>query len=142
MSNTNQILCCVNGKLPENGSTRVGLTIQVRLLKPLEGETVVVYFNTRMERLDHELDEDDFNNFVDQLISQLNVYYSGGSDWVVETLLAVEVKVAPPVRESGSSFIPTPPILSGLTRSILNVENKKMFSVFSIGSIASSEKRP
>ena len=125
VSNTNQILSFINGKLPENGSTRVGLTIHVRLLKPLEGETVVVYFHTRMERLGHELDEDDFNNFVDQLVSQLNVYCSGGSDWVVETLLAVEVKVAAPVRESGSSFIPTPAILSGLTRSILNVKNKK-----------------
>ena len=78
-----------------------------------------------MERLGHELDEDDFNNFVEQLISQLNVYCSGGSGWVVETLLAVEVKVAAPVRESGSSFIPTPAILRGLTRSILNVKNKK-----------------
>ena len=89
VSNTNQILSFIDGKLPENGSTRVGLTIHVRLLKPLEGETVVVYFHTRMERLGHELDEDDFNNFVDQLVSQLNVYCSGGSGWVVETLLAV-----------------------------------------------------
>ena len=111
MSNTNQILSFINEKLPENGSTRVGLTIHVQLLKPLEGETVVFYFHTRMERLGHELDEDDFNNFVEQLISQLNVYCSGGSGWVVETLLAVEVKVAAPVRESGSSFIPTPAIL-------------------------------
>ena len=125
VSNTNQILSFINGKLPENGSTRVGLTIHVRLLIPLEGETVVVYFHTRMERLSHELDEDDFNNFVDQLISLLNVYQSGGSDWVVETLLAVEVKVAAPVRESDSSFIPTPATLSGLTKSILNVKNEK-----------------
>ena len=54
----------------------------------------------------------------------MNVYSSGGSGWVVDTLLAVEVKVAAPVRQSGSSFIPMPATLSGLSRSILNVRNK------------------
>ena len=141
VSNTNQILSFINRKLPVNGSTRISLTIHVRLLKPLGGETVVVYFHTRMDRLGHELDLDEFKNSVDQLISQLNVYCSGCSGWVVETLLAVEVKVATHVRESGSSFIPTPAILSGLTRSILSVKNQKVyvFPVFSIGSIVSSE---
>ena len=124
VSNNKQILSFINNKLPINGSSRVGLTIHVRLLKPLEGETVIAYFHTKMERLGHELQDDDFNNFVDQLISQMNVYCSGGSGWVVDTLLAVEVKVAAPVRQSGSSFIPMPATLSGLSRSILNVRNK------------------
>ena len=69
---------------------------------------MIAYFYSKLERLGHELQDDDFNNFVDQLISQMNVYCSGGSGWVVDTLLAVEVKVAAPVRQSGSSFIPTP----------------------------------
>ena len=125
VSNTNQIRSSINGKLPENGSTRVRLTIHVRSVKPLEGETVVAYFHTRMERLGFELVEDDFNIFVNQLVSQLSVFCSGKFGWVVETLLGVEVKVAAPVRESGSSFNPTPAILSDLTRSILNVKNKK-----------------
>ena len=124
VSNNKQILSFINNKLPINESSRVGLTIHVRLLKPLEGETVIAYFHTKMERLGHELQDDDFNNFVDQLISQMNVYCSGGSGWVVDTLLAVEVKVAAPVKQSGSSFIPTPATLSGLSRSILNVRNK------------------
>ena len=76
-----------------------------------------------MKRLAHDIDEDDFNNFFGQLISQMIVYCSGGSGWVVETILAVEAKIAAPVRESGSSFIPTPAILSGLLRSIFNVKN-------------------
>lgn len=124
VSNTNPILSFINNKLPSNGSTRVGLTIHVQLTKPLEGETVIVYFHTRMERFGHELIEDDFNHFVDQLISQLNVFCTGGSGWVVETLLAVEIKVASPVNDSGSSFIETPELLRGLGNSILNIKNK------------------
>ena len=77
-----------------------------------------------MEPLGHELQDDDFNNFVDQLISQMKVYCSGGSGWVVDTLLAVEVEVEAPMRRSGSSFIPTLATLSGLSRSILNDRNK------------------
>ena len=130
VSNNKQILSFINNKLPINGSSRVGLTIHVRLLKLLEGETVIAYFHTKMERLGHELQDDDFNNFFDQLISQMNVYCSVGSGWVVDTLLAVEVKVAAPVKQSGSSFIPTPATLSGLSRSILNVRNKSDYLCF------------
>ena len=65
-----------------------------------------------MERLGHDLQDDYFTNFVDHQISQMNVCCSGGSGLVVDTLLAVEVKVATPMRQSGSSFIPTPATLS------------------------------
>ena len=85
---------------------------------------MIAYFLTKMERLGHELQDDDFNHSVDQLISQMKVYCSGASGWVVDTLLPVEVKVAASVRQSGSSFIPTPATLSGLSRSILKVRNK------------------
>ena len=78
-----------------------------------------------MERFGHEVIEDDYNHFVDQLISQLNIYCTAGSGWVVESLLAVEIKVAAPIRETGSSYIETPASLSGLRRSILNVKNKR-----------------
>ena len=85
---------------------------------------MIAYFHTKMEPLGHELQDDDFNNFVDQLISQKKVYCSGGSGWVVDTRLAVEVEVEAPMRRSGSSFIPTLATLSGLSRSILNDRNK------------------
>ena len=78
-----------------------------------------------MERFGHEVIEDDYNHFVDQLISQLNIYCTAGSGWVVELLLAVEIKVAAPIRETGSSYIETPASLSGLRRSILYVKNKR-----------------
>ena len=85
---------------------------------------MIMFFHTKMKRLGHELQDDDFNKFVDHLISQTNVYCSGGSGWVVDTMLAVELKVAGPMRQSGSCFIPTPATLNGLLTSILNVRNK------------------
>ena len=73
-------------KLPFHGSNRVGITIHVKLCKPLEEERVTVYFHSPMERVAHELVQDDFINMINAIISQLNVYCYGGSGWVVETL--------------------------------------------------------
>ena len=69
-----------------HGSNRVGITIHVKLCKPLEEENVTVYAHSPMERVAHELVQDDSINMIDALISQLNVHCSGGSGWVVETL--------------------------------------------------------
>ena len=77
-----------------------------------------------MERFGHEVIEDDYNHFVDQLISQLNIHCTASSGWVVESFLAVEIKVAV-IMETRSSYIETPASLSGLRRSILNVKNKR-----------------
>ena len=38
ISNTNHIISFINAKLPDDGSSRIGLTIYVQLCKPLEGE--------------------------------------------------------------------------------------------------------
>ena len=65
-----------------------------------------------MERLGHELQDNDFNNFVDQLISQMNVSCSGGSGWVVGAPRAVVVKSPLPWdNPSHRSFQRLPPWL-------------------------------
>ena len=94
ISNTKPNITFINAKLSEDGISRISLTIHVQLCKPLESEKVVVYFHTRMERFGREVIEDDYNHFVDQLISQLNIYFTACSGLVVESLLAVEIKVA------------------------------------------------
>ena len=125
ISNAKHYVTSINAKLPDDGSSRIGQTFHVQLCKPREGEKVVVYFHTKMEQFGHEDFEDDYNHFVDQLISQWNFYCTAGCGWVVASLLAVEIKVAATIRETGSSYIETPASLSGLRGSILNVQNKR-----------------
>ena len=59
ISNTKHIITFINAKLPDDESSRIGVTIHVQLCEPLEGERVVVYFHTRMERFGHEVIKDD-----------------------------------------------------------------------------------
>ena len=80
------IISFVNEKLLFHGSNRVGITIHVKLCKPLEEECVTVCFHSPTERVAHELVQDDFISIIDALVSQLKVYCSGGSAWVVETM--------------------------------------------------------
>ena len=71
--------------------------------------------------------EEEYTNMIDALISQLNVYCSGGSGWVTETLLILEIRMAGPYRESASSFIDMPSELKDVPRSLLNIKNQDEF---------------
>ena len=54
-------------------------------------------------------------------MSKLNVLASCGSGWWIESLQSVEVKTATCQTLKGSSYIETPIILKGLSKSLLNV---------------------
>ena len=125
-SSEESIISFVNEKLPFHRSNRVGIT-DVKLCKPLEEERVTVYFHSPMERVAHELVQEDFINMIDAIISQLNVYCSGGSGWVVETLKTLEIRIAGPFKGTASSFIETPAELKNVYRSLLNIKNKDEF---------------
>ena len=60
-----------------------------------------------MERVAHELVQDDFIKMIDAIISQPNVYCSGGSGWIVETLKTLEIRIGGPFKGTASSFIET-----------------------------------
>ena len=126
-SSEKSIISFLDEKLPFHGSNRVGITIHVKLLKPLEEESVIVYFPSPMERVAHELVQEDFINMIDAITSQLNVYCSGGSGWVAETLKILEIRIAGPFKGTASSFIETPAELENVYRSLLNIKNKDEF---------------
>ena len=56
-------------------------------------------------------------------MTQLNVFATGGSGWVVEILKQLQIKTACG-NVTGGSYIETPPILKRLKLSIFNVVNK------------------
>ena len=62
---------------------------------------------------------------MDALMTQLNVFATGGSEWVVGTVTRMEIKTVSCSKVTGGSYIETPPILKPLNRWIMNVVNKR-----------------
>ena len=102
-----------------------GLTICVKLEKPLENETVDAFFNSPMGRISCKISDDEYMKHMDALMSQLNVFATGGSGWVVKTLSRLEIKTVCCDNVTGSSYTETPALLKTLKRSLLNVVNKR-----------------
>ena len=88
------------------------------------GDNVNPYFSTRLIRVVESIDECDINELVDQLLRQLKVFFSGGSGWVLEKFLSLDIKVCKSKSLGGSSFIPTPTKLARFRYSILNIKNR------------------
>ena len=120
-----EIISFINDKLSNVHMTRVGLCMQVKLVKPLTGETTEPFFNTVLLSLAQVVTEDDVYNLIDQIISQLNIFSTGGSGWIVEKILRFDIKTSKTPRLGGSSYIPTPPDLCArISRHcLLNIRN-------------------
>ena len=58
-------------------------------------------------------------------MTELNVFATGGSSWVVETMKKLEIKTAACGNVTGGSYVETPPIIKPLKRSILSVFNRQ-----------------
>ena len=121
----NELLAFINSKLQVARSVRIGFSIAVRLMKPLLDETTEAYFNSNMARVSVEMTMDEFLGHVDQLMSQLNMFATGGSGWVVDRLSRLEIKTAQIASSPPGTYIETPPILRNLKKSLLNIVNKK-----------------
>ena len=63
---------------------KMGFSMSVRLRKPLVDDSTEAFFNSSMAKLSLEVTEEEFLEHLDQIMSQLNVFATGGSGWVVE----------------------------------------------------------
>ena len=106
MSNWSDIALLIDKEITNQRISRVGLCIQVVLSKPLDGENVSPCFSTRLIRVVESIDECDLNELVDQLLRQLNVFYSGGSGWVLKKFLSLDIKVCE-IRSLAGKFLYT-----------------------------------
>ena len=135
----------VNALLRETSSLKLGTNLAVRLGKPMESETVEVFFNLPFCRVACELTEDENMQQIDALMTQLNLFANDGSSWVVETFKQLEIKTYASGNVTGGFNIVTPPVLKSLKCSIFNVVNKKGYFCFLgyiEGAIFSSVGRP
>ena len=123
MSNRSNIALLFDKVTINQGTSRVGLWIPVVISKPLDGEIVSPYFSTRLLRVVESIDRCDLNELIYQLLRQLNVLRSGGSGWVLQKFLSMDIKIRKAKSLAGSSFLPIPTKLARFRCSLLTPKN-------------------
>ena len=84
----------VDEKLSQSSNLRVGVSIAVKLVKPLTNDDVNAFFNSQFMRLADHITDEEYHVHVDLALSNLSVFASCGSGWMIDSLLSVEVKTA------------------------------------------------
>ena len=125
ISHKEKLIGFVNTLLHTTPNVKLGINISIKLEKPLTNDVTEAYFNSTMSRLSCIFTDEEFMKHIDALMSQLNVFATGGSGWVVQSLNQLEIKTVTCGNITGTSFIETPAILKPLKRTILNVVNKR-----------------
>ena len=89
-------------KIQGQGHSRVGLRVQVQLMKPLDEQSVTPCLNSSLLRVVGVIDDDEWFETIEQVISQINIFSTGGCGWVVQQLINVDLKVCKARTLSGS----------------------------------------
>ena len=110
-------------KIQGQGHSRMGLCVQVQLMKTLNEQSVTPYFNSSLLRVVGIIDDDDWFETIEQVICQINIFCTGWSGWVVQKLINVDLKVCKGRSLYASSYNPTPPKMKKLKQSLLNIKN-------------------
>ena len=78
-----------------------------------------------MRKISCKISDDEIMHYMDVLMTQLNIFATGGSGWVVKTLSRLEIKSISHERFIRSFYIETAALLKRLKRSFSNVVNKR-----------------
>ena len=77
-----------------------------------------------MGRISCKISDDEYMKHMDALMTQLNVFATGGSGWVVKTLCRLEINTVCCNNITASSYIETPALLKPLKCSLLNAVHR------------------
>ena len=121
--NEGDIIQFINSKIT-NRSVKFSLCLQVNFVKPLNDESTSSYFNSSMAPITPFLTTDEYYSHVDQVLTQINIFCTAGSGWVIRSIENLDLKLCiyRPLR--ASSYLETPPKLKKLSRAFLNIKNK------------------
>ena len=95
----------MNSLLSVTPNVKLGLSIAVKLEKPFESEVLEAFFNSAMSRVSSQLTDVEYLQHVDALMTQLVVFATGGSGWVVGTLTRMEIETVSGSKVTGGSYI-------------------------------------
>ena len=108
------------------GRTESKITINAKLCKPLEEERLTVNFHSPIERVAHELVQDDFINKIDATMSIICIllWWLGMGRRNPKTFAE---QYSCPFKGTASPFIETPAELRNVYWSLLNIKNEDEF---------------
>ena len=66
------IIDFVNEKLSQSSNLKVGVSIAVKLVKPLTNDDVTAFFNSHFMRLADHITDEEYHVHADQLMSNLS----------------------------------------------------------------------
>jgi len=121
---TKTALFFLNGLLQNAGPLKIMFAMAIQLINPIKDDSIVMHANSFSRPYLLSFDEDGFYHMVDEMMSALQIFTSGGSGWVVEKLLHLDINVNKykPIR--GRSYIPTPPKFND-NCFLLNINNSR-----------------
>ena len=121
-SNRVNIGLLIDQEITIQGKSRVGLYLKIVLSKPCTEEIISPHFSSRLVRAVESIDNADLDEMVDQVLRQLNVFYSGGSGWIPKQLSSLDIKICHTRSLAGTSFLPTPAKLENMRKCLLNIK--------------------
>ena len=115
----------LNALLRETSNLELGMSIAVKLEKPMESDAVADFIDLPMCGVAGELTEDEFLEHIDAMMTQLIVLAIGGSGWVMGTMKQLGIRTASCSNVTGGSYLGTPPIPNSLKRLIPKGAHKR-----------------
>lgn len=110
------------GKL---GNVKFYLNTRVRMVRHLEGgvETTIPHFRSRTCQVLNDGDVDHFlNEAFQQMQNAMQEFVHRGSDWVMDRVIGLEVKIVPYQPLTAAKYNSLPPNINNL-KGIINIQN-------------------
>ena len=100
VSHIERVMKFVNNRMKETPNVKLGITISVLLEKSVFGE---FFFNSPTSRIACASTDDEYLEKVDALMTQLKVFATGGSSWVVQSSKRLEIRTFSCSNVAGAS---------------------------------------
>ena len=107
----------------DSQTMKLSLCVSIDFLKPITLDKTTSYFTSSMETVSRKLTSEENYSHVDQIMTQINIFCTGGSGWVIDRMKSLDVKINKYSPLRPATYIPTPKKLESLRRSILNIKN-------------------
>ena len=70
------------------------LCVSIDFLKPITLDKTTSYFTSSMETISRSLTSEEYYSYVDQIMTQINIFCTGGSGWVFDQLKSLDVEIS------------------------------------------------
>ena len=122
VANERGIVNFVNKQL-DSRTMKFSVCVRVDFSKPISLDKTTSYFNSVTETVSRCLSEEEFYRHVDQILTQISIFCTAGSGWVIERMAVFDVKICKYSPMRAATYIPTPKKIQKLRRTVLNIQN-------------------